>query len=288
MAIVGYTEVLRIGKNESVNKECLEGIVKASDQARSVTRALQTFSRRESTEKRPHDLNKIVQESLHMLRPMLPASIEIASKTEATDTLYVRGNATQIQQVIVNLVINGRDAMPNGGVLTVTTYGDDEFATFSIQDTGMGISKEDQKRVFDPFFTTKSRGQGTGLGLSIAHGIVQDHLGHMHLESSGNNQGTRITVQLPLCDESPLEDEAHQHDERISGKSETILIAEDHPEIQKLMCRYFEDAGYQVLSASDGVQVLALFEEHQRAIQLMILDIDLPKRPGSSPPSGPG
>ena len=128
MAIVGYAEVLRIGKNESVRRECLEGIVKASDQARSVTSALQTFSRRESTEKRPRDLNKIVQESLQMLRPMLPASIDIASKTEATDSLYVRGNATQIQQVIVNLVINGRDAMPNGGVLTVTTFGDNEFA----------------------------------------------------------------------------------------------------------------------------------------------------------------
>ena len=144
----------------------------------------------------------------------------------------------------------------------------------------MGVSKEDQERVFDPFFTTKSRGQGTGLGLSIAHGIVQDHLGHIHLESPVGNQGTRITVQIPLCDESPAEDESHQYDERVSGKSETILIAEDHPEIQKLMSQYFEDAGYQVLSASDGDQVLALFEEHQKAIQLMILDVDLPKRSG--------
>ena len=280
MAIVGFTEVLRIGKNESLNKQCLEGITKATEQAKNVTRALQTFSRRESAEKRPHDLNEIVRESLHMLRPMLPASIEIVQDLYAADTLCACVNATQIQQVIVNLAVNGRDAMPSGGVLTVTTFGDDEFASFSVQDTGTGISKEDLARVFDPFFTTKPRGRGTGLGLSIVHGFVKDHLGHVQLESFGENQGTRITVQLPLCDERPFADEEHQHDKPVRGMSETILIAEDHPEIRTLMCRYFENEGYHVHSAADGDDVLALSREYQSAIQLMILDMDLPKRSG--------
>ena len=131
-----------------------------------------------------------------------------------------------------------------------------------------------------PFFTTKSRGQGTGLGLSIVHGIVEDHGGSVHIGSTGAGQGANVTVQLPICDDRPVASDERHFDQPIAGRNELVLVAEDHPEIHKLICQYFSDLGYQVISAADGADLMSQFAAHRDQIQLMILDVDLPKKSG--------
>ncbi len=192
----------------------VESILDASRQAAGVTKSLLTFSRRVPTEKRPLDLRETVEEAARMLGSLLPATIELVVDTAGDAPIRVDADATQIQQIIINLAVNARDAMPEGGILRVSVApsGDEQvgdmpgtspsgetYARLAVSDAGTGMSEEVRARAFDPFFTTKPRGKGTGLGLSIIHRIVTDHGGHIDVQSE-EGKGTTFTILIPQLD----------------------------------------------------------------------------------------
>jgi len=256
-------------------------IERVAEQATGVTRSLLTFAHRAPTAKAPVELLGILAESTKLLGRLLPASIELVEKLPS-EPVWIHADATQIQQVVMNLTVNARDAMPDGGRLTLSLRrnGSDEVV-LSIADTGVGISPEDQGRIFEPFFTTKERGAGTGLGLSVVHGIVTDHGGRIELESEPGH-GSRVTVTLPVG-EAPLAASAIGPEVATQrGKGELILIVEDNDYVLEVMTSAIGPAGFEVLTATDGEAALKVFEEHRDEIALAILDLDLPKRSGAS------
>ena len=229
-----------------------------------------------------------------MLRGMLPAAIELVTDVPPADDLWVQGDATQLQQVAVNLAINARDAMPNGGRLRMCVHHqaadpsdvpsavgtrDRGVAALVVEDTGTGMPEEVRARIFEPFFTTKSRELGTGLGMAIVHGIVTDHGGRIEVDSH-EGQGTRITITLPCCD-PPGADETAAPDHLVeSGHGETVIVAEDNPQILTIVASALRAVGYEAVRASDGDEAVALFNAHRDRTCLVILDLDLPKKSG--------
>ncbi len=269
--------------------EPLATIEKASDQASDVTRSLLTFARKEPLGGlEPLALATIVRESLGLLRRLLPATIELAEEIpDDGSRIWIRGEGSQIQQVLINFAVNARDAMPEGGRLRVAlavspadaqqTYGQ---ATLTVEDGGTGMSPEVCGRVFEPFFTTKVRNQGTGLGLSVVHGIVSHHGGHVEVESK-LGEGSRFAVTLPLCEPppaaaAPLSGAAPAE----PARGELILLAEDNEYVRTVMVASLEDAGYEVASAADGDETLEAFAALGSRLRLAVLDVDLPKRSG--------
>lgn len=206
-AICGYTEVARFTATDDRITEALAGIAKATEQGAGITRSLMTFGRKSTSPKTPLLIGPLVQEATSMLRPMIPSHTTITANTSQTDNLWVSGDRTQLQQIVMNLTINARDAMPAGGAITLSIseakVGHDIVAALEIADTGTGMSPEVVEHLFEPFFTTKARGQGTGLGMAIVHNIVQHHGGDIHVATSPG-QGTRITVTLPTCPASDV------------------------------------------------------------------------------------
>lgn len=284
MVIMGHAAMLRqdlLPQNRPT--EALAVIEQAAEQAQGVTRALLTFSRRLPVEKRVVDLRDVTRRAVRLLRRLLPASIELSVDLNPEVSLHVRADATQLQQIIMNLATNARDAMPNGGVLRIAldrqaTDGHAE-ARLTVADTGCGIATSAQKQIFEPFFTTKERGQGTGLGLAIVHGIVADHDGRIELKSEAG-AGSTFSVILPLVDEEPI---ATTHADLVharSGRGETILLAEDNAFVRAMMVSVLKTLQYRVTAVEDGDTLLHTFREEPDAFQILILDIDLPRRAG--------
>lgn len=287
-AILGCTELvsLHLG-DEHPARTSLNMIEKIAEQATGVTRSLLTFAHRAPASKAPVDLLALLQESSKLLGRLLPASIERREKLP-TEPVWVNADATQLQQVVMNLTVNARDAMPDGGHMTVSLErrhviadGMEEEAVLKISDTGVGISEEYQQRIFEPFFTTKERGAGTGLGLSVVHGIVADHGGRIEVHSQ-LGEGSTFRFTLPICD-PPSEQVAFVDTQTSeSGSGELILIVEDNDYVLEVMTSGLEPMGYEVVTAVDGEDALRVFREHQDELALAILDLDLPKRSGAS------
>jgi CheY-like chemotaxis protein len=199
----------------------------------------------------------------------------------------------QMEQVLLNLCTNARDAMPKGGVITISTeisYLDDDraktydlgksgmYAMVTVVDSGVGMDEKTRQRIFEPFFTTKEVGKGTGLGLSIVYGIVKQHKGHI-MENSRPGTGTIFTIYIPLVDSV---DEETQSEVAIAprGGTETILVAEDNDHVRALTKNVLEEYGYTVLTAVDGEDCVRKFVEHKDSIHLVILDLLMPKKNG--------
>ncbi len=285
--IRGYTDLaLREIKEGQPLRASLNEVNRAAERASQLTRQLLTFSRSEAVAPVPVDLSAVVSETERMLRRMIGESIPIG--TELDPSLpSVMGDSGQISQVLMNLVVNARDAMPGGGRIDIATYelnlDDNSARTFAlssgryaclrVRDTGKGMEDETLSRIFEPFFTTKAAGQGTGLGLSIIYSIVKQCGGGIRVESAPG-AGSCFEVALPLAKAaaSPAPVTAT---EEISGGGGTILLVEDDPALRLLTQKILSGAGYEVLAASEGEGALKLFHKHASEVTILLTDLTL-------------
>jgi CheY-like chemotaxis protein len=208
--------------------------------------------------------------------------MELTADLPEHKTIWCSVDSVHIQQLLVNVAMNARDAMPGGGQISISVGEhpiQDSIALLSISDNGAGMPSEVRKRIFDPFFTTKARGQGTGLGMSIAHGIVEDHQGSIEIESA-LGLGTTVSISLPQC--PPQEPETVRDEPLLFGRGETILVVEDHRDVQSMIKVQLRSAGFEVLTADDGQHALEVLMEHKSKIRLALLDIDLPVMDGNA------
>lgn len=288
-AIFGYTEIAKMYFPASHPAlESLERVEQASRQASGVMRALLTFSRKTAAEKKRVNLVKVTEDCAKLLQRMFPAAIELSFDAGAREPIWVHADDMQMQQVILNLAINARDAMPDGGALRITVRqervhgaadGDEiDACCLVVSDSGRGIAAAVIDHVFEPFFTTKPTGEGTGLGLSIVHGIVSDHGGTVRIDSVLSG-GTSVSVRLPL-DTFGETESPERSDEAPRGQNELVLVAEDHPYVRQIVTSSLRSLGYRVIEAADGPELMKQFADQREAIELVVTDLDLPRRSG--------
>ncbi len=269
-----------------------EIVYAAGEKASALTRSLLAFSRKESFEKKPVDVQVIIANIGKLLRRLIGEDIELVI-TPGEQPLFVNGDCGQLEQVLMNLTTNARDAMPDGGAIRIVSehrwldhefisvYGwgePGEYAVITVSDTGTGIPEEDHQRVFEPFYTSKESGKGTGLGLSNVYSIIKQHEGHILLDSAPG-EGSSFSIFLPLlCTQHDKDSEVTQPVP--PGGIETVLICEDDASVRRLARLVLEDAGYRVFEAVDGQDAVDEFRRHQDEIQLVILDVVMPKKNG--------
>ncbi len=295
-AIMGWAE---LGRDQSPPDNALHNhfckIREQTERATGLTRQLLAFARRQLLEPRNLNLNQIVTETLGLLEKVIGKDIEMKAAL-APDLHAARADPTQIEQVVMNLCLNARDAMPRGGRMTVETenaeLGEDYYRNHSyarpgryvrltVSDTGQGMDAATLEHIFDPFFTTKEPGKGTGLGLATVYGVVKQHGGFLHVYSEPG-QGTAFHIYLPAATEPipEAEKKARLENEPVRGGSETILVAEDHDGVREMARMTLESFGYRLLLARDGTEALELFHAHHQAIALALLDVIMPKLGG--------
>lgn len=289
-AITGFSHlVLRKMPPEDPLRKHIDQIVNASQRATALTRELLLFSRKQPGDYSPIDLNSLLEQFKSFLLRTLGAEIRLLFEP-SQQILPIRGDGQQLQQVIINLAINARDAMPQGGTLHIASLHVElekplpsyrinipsgSYARLTISDEGTGIDTKTLDSIFDPFFTTKAVGKGTGLGLAVAYGIIQQHKGFIRVESAPG-KGTCFFIYLPLTDDIVCVDTQQSSAEHSDQGTETILLAEDEPHVRAVLTEILETAGYQVLSAADGAEAVRRFQEHQDQIQLLLFDIMMP------------
>jgi two-component system cell cycle sensor histidine kinase/response regulator CckA len=280
MVITGYSHMLLDAMHSSdPARQDLEQVVKASERATDLTRQLLAFSRRQGVRASLVNLNVLVQEMHRMMRRVLGEDIELITKLEP-GLKTVRADPGQIEQVILNMVVNARDAMPGGGrlILETTNTGmpDKECATLSVTDTGVGMDADVLSRVFEPFFTTKE--QGTGLGLATSYGIIKENGGDLRVESA-RGAGTTFRIELPVVEQTPGDLEASQESQPARG-SETILLVEDEQGVRRVVETMLKRHGYHVLSAASSNEALASADRYRGVIHLLISDMVMPGMSG--------
>ncbi len=292
--ISGYSEFsLRELQGDSDLRENLEEIKKAAQRASDLTRQLLAFSRRQILEVKVLDLNIVLRDLDKMLRRVIGEDIELVTIL-AENLGRVKTDRGQIEQVIMNLSINAKDAIPTGGKLTIETANvklDEEYAhshiavtpgryvMLSVSDTGVGMTPEVRDRVFEPFFTTKEMGKGTGLGLSTVYGIVKQSGGNIWVYSEPG-RGTTFKIYLPRMDE-PLDERVKRMVEKeLPRGDETILLVEDDKEVRMLAMRILKTQGYRVLEASHGGDALQVLKEREGSIHLLLTDVVMPEMSG--------
>jgi len=291
--IGGHCELfLRRHREEDPRRDDVKEIKKAADRAANLTRQLLAFSRRQVMEAKVLDLNAILKDMTKMLHRIIGEDIELVMKL-STGLGKVKADPGQIEQVILNLAVNARDAMPSVGKLTVETANAEldeayarkhvsvkpgRYAMLSMSDTGVGMTSEVKDRVFEPFFTTK--GNGTGLGLSTVYGIVKQSGGNIWVYSEPG-QGTTFKIYLPQVDESLKEEKKRDVIGELPRGNETVLVVEDEEEVLKLSVEILRRQGYNVLEASEGDDALRICEKHTAPIHLMITDVVMPRMSGT-------
>jgi two-component system, cell cycle sensor histidine kinase and response regulator CckA len=295
-AIMGYSEILiQQMPEDSPYRSKVVQVNRAGARAANLTRQLLAFSRKQILDLRPLDLNETIMNFDNMLRPIIGEDIDLVTSLKPS-VGKVMGDAGQIEQILLNLAVNARDAMPNGGKLTIETgdaFLDQEYAQnhaevqagpyvmLAISDTGHGMDTQTMSRIFDPFFTTKSRDKGTGLGLSTVYGIVKQHQGHLSVYSEPD-RGTTFKVYLPIIQE-PTERimPAPVVQTRLLG-TETVLVVEDEDMVRKLTSEILEALGYTVLQSRDPEEAKKMSENHDGPIHLLLTDVVLPQMDGKS------
>ena len=271
----------------------LELINTATDRAADLVRQLLAFSRRQILEMKVLDLNTLLTNLDNMLRRMIGEDIELVTLL-GEDLGRVKTDLGQIEQAIMNLVVNARDAMSSGGKLTIETANvelDEAYANghvavtpgryvmIAVSDTGTGMAQEVRDRVFEPFFTTKGKGKGTGLGLSTVYGIVKQSNGNIWVYSEPG-EGTTFKIFLPRVDEPAEILKAQEAGEEFPGGSETILIVEDDKEVRNLTVRILKRQGYTVLDGSYGDEAFNVCRQHKGPIHLLVTDVVMPGMDG--------
>ena len=298
-AITSYTQLLLedLPPNDEHRDDLLE-IKKAADRATSLTRQLLAFSRRQVLDPSILDLNAVVTDLEKMLRRLIGAHIALVTDCSAR-LPRVRADVGQLEQVIVNLAVNARDAMPDGGTLTLRTseaelteancVDHSDFDTrpgrhvvIAVSDTGIGMDRATQARMFEPFFTTKGPGKGTGLGLATVYGIVKQSGGSIAVTSEPG-KGTTFHIHLPaVADPAPNMTAGAAGPDAAPNGSGTILLVEDEAPVRALARRVLEQAGYTVLEAADGLEGARVAEEFEGAIDLLLTDVVMPNLGGRS------
>jgi two-component system cell cycle sensor histidine kinase/response regulator CckA len=292
--IAGYGQMIADrGEDEGVLAEEVQEILKAADHASALTSQLLVFSRRHVVSQESIDLNAVVAKLERMLRRIIGEDIELAT-VACPDLWQVRADAAQIEQVIMNLAINARDAMPDGGLLVIETANveldaayarshvgvkEGEHVMLAVSDTGRGIPPEVRSRLFEPFFTTKERGKGTGLGLSTVYGIVQQSGGDIRVHSEPG-KGTCFRIYLPRVDASQTKTASAPGPSPAERGSETVLVAEDEPGVRALVRDVLQQHGYEVLEALDVDHALQICREHPGQIGLLLTDVVMPVMSG--------
>jgi hypothetical protein len=253
----------------------VDEITRAAQRGRDLTRQLLTFARRDVTGSEVMDLNEAVGAAEGLLQRVLGDRCEV-HVSFAPDLPRVRLDAGQLEQIVLNLAVNARDAMPEGGHLLVTTRRAGSQVHLEVRDTGAGMSEEVRLRAFEPFFTTKPKGEGTGLGLAIVHGIVTTAGGSVTIESSPG-RGTTFRIALPAASEEPPRPEPSG---RRPGAGERVLLVEDEPAVREITRRLLAANGYQVEVAADPAHALRLVEEPDRPLDLLLTDVVMPEMSG--------
>jgi two-component system cell cycle sensor histidine kinase/response regulator CckA len=292
-AIMGYGNIVKkqLSDDDPLRHDVAQ-ILESAERAANLTRSLLTFSRKQVIRPCTVNVNDIVSSVEKLLRRVLVEEVEIAVSLSDTD-LTVMADRGQLEQVLMNLATNARDAMPNGGVLSIRTdvavldrefirvrgYGKPgTYARIRVADTGVGLDERTKARIFEPFFTTKETGKGTGLGLSIVYGIVKQHSGYITCDSTAAG-GTTFDIYLPREKRMP-EAPVLKDVGTAAGGTETILVVEDDLAVRRLVKGVLEHGGYSVVEASDGVEALAAYREHRERVSLLLLDVIMPKKNG--------
>lgn len=292
-AIIGYGSIMQMKmmKDDPLIKT-LDSILASAQRAATLTRNLLAFSRKQVMQIQPVDMNKIVRNVDNLLSRIIGEDVELKT-TLAPGEVIIQADRGQIEQILMNLATNARDAMPAGGKLSIETsramvdteimgiHGSvpsDNYALLSVSDNGEGLDETTKKRMFDPFFTTKEVNKGTGLGLSIVYGIVKQHEGYISVESV-LGKGTTFKIYLPLC-QTANEEKRSEEPPVSRGGTETILYAEDDATIREMLDEILTGAGYTVIAAHDGEDAIHKFIENKDKIHLLVLDVIMPKKSG--------
>ncbi len=292
--INGYAELM-LQELEPGNplRASLDEIRKAGDRAAELTHQLLAFSRRQMLQPRSLALNSLIREDTNLLKRLLGEDIELVAILDP-ELGRIKGDEGQIHQVILNIAINARDAMPQGGKLTLETQNvtiDEEYArahpslprgsyvVLSLSDTGVGMDAETKSHIFEPFFTTKEKEKGTGLGLSMVYGIIEQSGGSIWVHSEPG-QGTTFKIYLPRIEEHVAEADEERAEPESPRGSETVLVVEDDDMVRHLTCQVLRDHGYKLIEAANGGEALLASEKHQAQIPLMITDMVMPQMSG--------
>jgi signal transduction histidine kinase len=293
--IMGYGEMLVRNLPEGKAHDHVDQILKASERAAELTRGLLAFSRKQTFNLERTDINQLTADNIKFLKRVIGEDIKLVTTYPPTP-LFILLDRGQIQQVLMNLATNARDAMPSGGMLTISItteildenvivrhgYGSPgEHAVIRVTDTGTGMGRDTAERIFEPFFTTKEKGKGTGLGLSIIHGIIAQHNGFISC-SSEPGVGTTFSIYLPISEETGQQRafSAANRERKSQGGGETILLAEDDRILMEMTTTLFESCGYRVLGARDGMEAVKIFKEKCDEIDIVILDAIMPNMNG--------
>lgn len=291
--IIGYCNELtnRLQMDEKTRSD-LEEIERAAEKAAAVTHQLLAFSRRQLLKPVIINANEIVEQTDRMLRRLIGEDIELTAVLEPR-LKAIKADPGQLEQVIMNLAVNARDAMPKGGKLTIQTANivlDEEYVQthvgsapgpyvmLAVSDTGVGIDAELQRHIFEPFFTTKQSGKGTGLGLATVYGIVKQSGGHIWVYSEPGH-GTTFKIYLPAAKGIARRTEAAHKEIDVSG-TETILLVEDDQSVRSLAKRILERAGYTIIEAGDGEQALRILRDGDTSVELLLTDVIMPQMGG--------
>jgi PAS domain S-box-containing protein len=293
-AMTGYAELaLDAHSPTDPARDDIIGIQTTAKRAAGLTRQLLVFAKTQIMEPRVTNLNDLIHDTEQVLRPLISEDIALILRLSA-DLWDMKADHVQIQQVIINLAINARDAMPTGGQLIIETANlmlDDtvahqlfgmpagDYVTFAISDTGVGMDATVQAHLFEPFFTTKGPGRGTGLGLATSYGIVKQHGGNIWFQSAPG-RGTTFRIYLPRAVDTPEVQTQTESAPTVVHGTETILLVEDEPTVRALAARVLRAQGYRVLEAANGYEALRLVQEYIEPIHLLLTDVVMPQMGG--------
>lgn len=293
-AIIGYGYItLMKMPNDNVLRLNIEHMLESADRAARLTRRLLAFGRKQPILRKPSDLNEIIRKTEKFLVSVIGEEV-ICKTTLHHEELPILGDSSLFEQMLMNFATNARDAMPKGGLFTIATEQirmDEQFikshgfgktglyGLITLSDTGFGMDEATQLRIFDPFFTTKEVGKGTGLGLAIVYGIIKQHDGYITVYSEPG-KGSTFRIYIPVIAPGPREEIKTPARELPRGGAETILLAEDDEPTRKLSKTALEEFGYTVITAVDGKDAVNKFIENRDRIQLLVLDLIMPKMTG--------
>jgi len=294
MVIKGHTELLlnAVPPTNQIARK-IEQIERAADRASSLTRQLLAFSRMQLLQPRVMNLNGVVEDMGRLLPRLIGEDIELVMRT-AEDLGAIRADASQMEQVIMNLAVNARDAMPAGGRLMIETSNADldsaysavhpairqgSYVLLAVSDTGTGMDAETQAHIFEPFFTTKEQGKGTGLGLATVYGVVKQSGGFIWVYSE-LGKGTSFKIYLPRVDQPVEKIGSSQSTSEAPRGTGTILLTEDEQDVREVAREFLESGGYKVIEARDGKEALQLVEKHPGTIDLLVTDMVMPGMTG--------
>ncbi len=289
--ITGYANLLLSSQSDEHNQQSkdIQQITRAAEQAANLTRQLLAFSHQQALQPRIMDLNEVITNMEKMLRRLIGEDIDLTSVL-ASDLGQVKADPSQIEQVIMNLAVNARDAMPQGGKLTLETANVEldhnyaprhldvtpgSYVMVAVSDTGHGMDEETQSHIFEPFFSTKEHGKGTGLGLATVHGVIRQSGGHISVYSEPG-QGTVFKIYLPRVEEAAASTKQDRPSTESLVGSETILLVEDNEMVRQLAHQVLDKNGYKVLVAHHGPAALQLCRTHEGPIHLLVTDVVMP------------